>query len=266
MKKPALPAIKAALIALLWISPAAAQDSATWAETLKKQKMRLETLLTGHFANKEQAAFSEALTKPGDAAFDVVYSLTVAPDGDALSVVSTNGALVPAMTWTAAIKDQSLHIESDGPCRGAASAFLDGFVIDFDKACPLAEATILPQGIYLAATEDRPALHMTRASHYSCWVTMPRKDGSGWFFKAGVPLHDQGGEVWIDTDEKAPQRIGLKMRQAVWPYGISRESLVLYVHKPENPDKAASYTWANPGADRIGLNLRWMQASCTRKD
>ena len=29
--------------------------------------------------------------------------------------------------------------------------------------------------------------------------------------------------------------------------------------------RAVSYGWADPGAKRLGINLRWMQASCSQR-
>ena len=52
------------------------------------------------------------------------------------------------------------------------------------------------------------------------------------------------------------------MRNVRWPYGNNRPSLVLYAYRPDK-DRAVSYAWADPSAQRIGINLRWMQASCT---
>jgi hypothetical protein len=38
--------------------------------------------------------------------------------------------------------------------------------------------------------------------------------------------------------------------------------LTLYVHDGD-AKRALSYAWAEEDAGRIGLNLRWLQASCT---
>jgi len=92
-------------------------------------------------------------------------------------------------------------------------------------------------------------------------MTATQRDGDS-TFKRGLSVHDQGGMVWIKTDEEDAQQVGIKMRNVRWPYGRNRPSLVLYAHKPDQ-DKAVSYAWADPGAQRIGINLRWMQASCT---
>ena len=43
-------------------------------------------------------------------------------------------------------------------------------------------------------------------------------------------------------------------------------ALALYVHKPEAPDKAVSYVWADPQARLIGIHLRWVQGSCTYEE
>lgn len=263
----------AGLVIGLIASPALAQDDISLASTLKKRQAQLTQLLQGHFTNKEQAAFSPALAAPDAEPFDSVLELTVTIEDGRLRLTSSNTGLTPSMSLTVAVEGESLSVTAMGDkqlCAGNAEALLNGFEVTFDgrknRNCPFGERlTVLPNGLQLAATKSRPALPMTRANDFLCWVTLPRKNGEGWFFKPGVPLHDQGGEVWVDTDETPPQRVGLKMRQAVWPYGRSRPSLVLYVHKPEEPDRATSYTWANPQAERIGINLRWMQASCSKE-
>ena len=64
------------------------------------------------------------------------------------------------------------------------------------------------------------------------------------------------------TDEETPRRIRLKLRNVDWPYGTNRPSLTLYVLEGES-DRAVSYAWNEGNAERIGINLRWLQASCT---
>jgi len=68
--------------------------------------------------------------------------------------------------------------------------------------------------------------------------------------------------VWLESEEQPPEKVGIKMRNVRWPYGNNRPSLVLYAYRPDE-DRAVSYAWADPSAQRIGINLRWMQASCT---
>ena len=100
-----------------------------------------------------------------------------------------------------------------------------------------------------------------KARRFECWMTAMRRDGE-WTFRRGLEIHDQGGMVWLETEEEAPQQVGIKMRNVRWPYGNNRPSLVLYAYRPDE-DRAVSYAWADPSAQRIGINLRWMQSSCT---
>ena len=100
-----------------------------------------------------------------------------------------------------------------------------------------------------------------KARRFECWMTGRQRDGD-WTFKRGLEIYDQGGMVWLTTDESEPQQVGIKMRNVTWPYGSNRPSLVLYAYRP-GEDRAVSYAWADPSAERIGINLRWIQASCT---
>ena len=100
-----------------------------------------------------------------------------------------------------------------------------------------------------------------KARRFECWMTAMQRDGE-WTFRRGLEIYDQGGMIWLSTDEEDPQQIGIKMRNVSWPYGTNRPSLVLYAHRMGEA-RAVSYAWAEPTAKRLGINLRWMQASCT---
>ena len=100
-----------------------------------------------------------------------------------------------------------------------------------------------------------------KARRFECWMTAMQRDGE-WTFRRGLEIYDQGGMVWLETEEQPPEKVGIKMRNVRWPYGNNRPSLVLYAYRSDE-DRAVSYAWADPSAQRIGINLRWMQASCT---
>ncbi len=109
---------------------------------------------------------------------------------------------------------------------------------------------------------------LRRARPVTCWGSIPKimkkPDGSDdWYFAAGLKLHDQGGRVQFGGADTGAPPVVLRMRNVVWPTGTNKPSLVLYIHKLETPDRAESYSWADPDAKRIGINLRWMQASCS---
>jgi hypothetical protein len=111
---------------------------------------------------------------------------------------------------------------------------------------------------------------LRKVSYFNCWLSVKREgmadDVQGaWSFDRDIAVHDGGEMVWVKTEAR-PTRVGLKIRRPVWPSGPNQDSLVLYVHDEavEQPDRAVSYGWADPGAKRLGINLRWMQASCSQ--
>lgn len=129
------------------------------------------------------------------------------------------------------------------------------------------------EGLLTASGPGGALIHFRRARPATCWVAVkkdkPKPDGSpDWHFQQGVKLHDQGGRALVGKDAADTQPVVIRMRNVTWqgtPGGrtlTNKPSIVLYVHKPDQPDRAESYVWADPGAARIGINLRWMQASC----
>lgn len=108
----------------------------------------------------------------------------------------------------------------------------------------------------------------------TCWAAITKEEAKAngdvdWHFTSGIKLHDQGGRALVGGPESSTKAVIIRMRNVIWPpkpdgsTNNNRPSLVLYVHMSEEPDKAVSYVWADPDATRIGINLRWMQASCT---
>lgn len=138
----------------------------------------------------------------------------------------------------------------------------------FGKPAPApAGLTLTPsEDGLVAALPDGTRTTLRKGRSATCWVaarkTQPKPDGSDDFaFQGKLKLHDQGGRALAGGDGAPP--VVIRMRNVIWPSGTNRPSLVLYIHKPDSPDRAESYAWADPKAARVGINLRWVQASCT---
>lgn len=141
---------------------------------------------------------------------------------------------------------------------------------------PAGEAGASPASLRLSEDDFWVATHSAearfrRARPFECWVAVARgvEHGEGgedadWFFQRGVRLHDQYGEAIVETDEDPARAVHLRLRNVEWPYGANRPSLTLYVHD-RGADRATSYAWTEYDADRLGINLRWLQASCTHE-
>jgi len=107
---------------------------------------------------------------------------------------------------------------------------------------------------------------LLKARPMTCWFSVKNEQAkSGWDFASGLEVHDQGGEAWITTTGDNPKKYGIRLRNVRWPYGNNTDAFVIYAHEEGNP-KAISYSWAEKTANRVGLNLRWMQASCSNPD
>jgi hypothetical protein len=125
----------------------------------------------------------------------------------------------------------------------------------------------LPNRASLILADGR-VTELRQARTATCWGASPKvvkkADGSeDWVAARDLKLHDQGGRVRFGGGTTGALEVELRMRNVIWPSGTSHPSLVLYVHKPDNFDHPESYSWADPSASMIGINLRWMQGSCT---
>ncbi len=106
------------------------------------------------------------------------------------------------------------------------------------------------------------------AKPLSCWVSVRKFAGkpngdADWTFANNLRIFDQGGRVLVEGEGIAPD-VTIRVRNVTWAKGSrNKPALVLYAHK-QDPVRAESYSWASPDASLIGINLRWVQASCSR--
>lgn len=159
-----------------------------------------------------------------------------------------------------------------GGCALAVTRAADG-TLRFAPQGKGCEGRVVPlqidaAGMTLRLADGRETM-LRRARPFVCWLTVkrgaPKADGSeDWLFEANMITHDQGGRLRLGGgDTGAPEAI-IRIRNVVWPQPTrNRPSLVLYVFTPDDTDRAVAYGWADPGAVRVGINQRWMQASCT---
>lgn len=102
---------------------------------------------------------------------------------------------------------------------------------------------------------------------FTCWMSVrkyaAKPDGSeDWSYNRHLKLFTQGGRVTVLGNGEAPD-VTFRVREVTWAKGSNnRPSLVLYAHK-QDPVRAESYSWADYGTDIVGINLRWVQGSCS---
>lgn len=220
---------------------------------------------TGTFTNEEQVYFEgeAGRTPPPWTGLRIeARGNTLVWQGiDRFGAVLTSETIVPNPTgWTI------------GPCMLTARKDADGSTA-FQPAAAGCTGRPLPvrldaQGLILRLADGQQT-SLRRARPVTCWMSVrrsaPRPDGSeDWLFQAEMKTHDQGGRLRLGGgDSGAPEAI-IRIRNVVWPPPTrNRPSIVLYAFTPHDLDRAEAYGWADPGAVRMGINQRWMQASGT---
>lgn len=171
--------------------------------------------------------------------------------------------------------NQFLGSIPDGACRVVSTRSGKEIVIDDDlvlteKEIWIADRATTPEGAYVFGNKAGVPHKLRKVRAFECWTAVLRgakhgDSGEGlddWHFQRGGLMHDQGGDLTLKTDETPPRNIRLKLRRVEWPSGPNRPSLTLYVHEGANK-RALSYVWGEEDAERLGVNLRWLQASCT---
>jgi hypothetical protein len=229
----------------------------------------IKDVLFGTFSNEEEVYFDQDSGKTPPPWFSLrigpATSGAMIEEIDAFGIAGSEGHAVQ-------IRKEGARTTLDyGACQRHYAESEEAFVaagMTGRCAAPATVTRIGPEGITLTYPDGKTSL-LRRARPVTCWSAIPKEakkaDGStDWFFARDVKIHDQGGRAMVGKDQAGVKPVVIRMRNVVWPPGNSnRPSLVLYIHMPEEPDKATSYVWADPGAARIGINLRWMQASCT---
>ena len=253
----------ASLATLLVVaSPVAAQSINPQATLSDRDLREFRRLMPGTYTNEEQVAFQESRGVPEK---DQVMGMTVV-------VERTGQSILSLITWDdgRTLKARHDHSLQDGVIR--ADAIRNGRV-DCSRTVTRVFDSFHAEGCEGPFVVDEKGIILTtggvtnvlrRARPFTCWASPRKADGSYAFYNELV-LHDQGGRVWIDATADHP-RIGLKLRNVEWPTGVNRDSLALYAYQGLDEDYSPAYVWADPEAERLGINTRWLQVSCTQGD
>lgn len=244
-------------------------------------------MLEGRYDNEMQVFFEKDQAKPGVPVREQLH--VVARKGNAaefaIQIMSDAHADHPSeQTWAVSARKGGVETRITGDLGGAAGRCTahwvrdgSGFKVTDGSDCRdeivKPGARLTKDGLDSGARADGLAHdQFKRIRPFECWVAVLRgakhgDSGKGakdtdWFFKRGVWIHDQGGLATVATDETPSRELRLRLPRVAWPSGPNRPSLTLYV-LPDGDERAVSYAWGEFDAERMGLNLRWMQASCT---
>tara|TARA_R110002110_G_scaffold415765_3_gene655263 strand:- start:26833 stop:27813 length:981 start_codon:yes stop_codon:yes gene_type:complete len=124
------------------------------------------------------------------------------------------------------------------------------------------------QGNYIFGA-DTP--HKNRkVQRFSGWMGVkkssvdPEYQGDEMFFNGDISIHNEGGIVALVDDEGSPT--GYSIQLARLTYQNTRTAILKLGIIEDATNKTLVYTWGEPDATRLGINLRWFQVGLTAVD
>jgi len=102
---------------------------------------------------------------------------------------------------------------------------------------------------------------------FSGWITLALSDDPEDTYRMGdLRTHDQGGIIQLKMEDGSPTDYSAEITQLVYGKTISIMKLAIYKEDFAGIDynsRSISYTWTNPEAKRIGINLRTISSGWT---
>lgn len=102
---------------------------------------------------------------------------------------------------------------------------------------------------------------------FSGWITLALSDDPEDTYRMGdLRTHDQGGIVQLRMEDGSPTDYSAEITQLVYGKTISIMKLAIYKEDFAGIDynsRSISYTWTNPKAKRLGINLRTISSGWT---
>jgi len=281
-----LRALKKASFSIAWLLPIAipnqgiaqGQDSTPWSRDLQV----IEVMLPGFYSNANQAYF-DGRRKVDDPQPRHNLLIEVTGDGFDITLSAPDGTVMSNQRWSLAEDDQRRAVrmdirDADGTplCPVWWSRDAAQFSAEGDAECtegmgsPAALALGEQQLWWTSRDASDTAVKLHRARQFTCYADIPGVGGGRdipYTRYDNLSLHDQGAEIWfVDKDGS---NLGLRLFNVDWPINnyegyFTRDSLVIYVIEKldDGSTKEHGYAFTLPEANRIGINLKWLLASC----
>ena len=124
-------------------------------------------------------------------------------------------------------------------------------------------------GNVVSGNPDAGPYELLRARMFDCYADIPGVSGGRDepFDRYRLnDIHDMGGIQWFTA--KDGREFGVTLRNVFWPMNneegiFTRNSFVMYLlERTADGVSELTYGWTEPGAQRIGINMRWMLVNC----
>ena len=104
---------------------------------------------------------------------------------------------------------------------------------------------------------------------FNGWIALKRNHidedaaDDDWIYLKDLRVHNEGQIIRVLDDGK-PTGYAIQLERLT--YQNTQVAVLKLGVIDEATGKTLSYSWTNPGAERIGINLRWIQAGLTSVD
>lgn len=165
----------------------------------------------------------------------------------------------------------------DGSCTwewpGKGIATTDYHMMLAENAFWVRDGTMDSKGNRLTGNPDRIYHKLTRARDFTCYADMPGVSGGRdipYTRFNDLKITDQGGLARFVSNEDTPRTIQISLRNVDWQMnneseGYTRDSLVMYISSLKDdgsPGDFFGYTFTQPDAERLGINLGFILVNC----
>ena len=256
------------------------QDSSKWS----RDQQVIEVMLAGFYANANQAYFDGRLkvqspqpradikidAGASDNQFSIIH--TDKGTGEALEQTWVLTADYPRKAVRMEITDAQGNMTCPLYWRREAAQFraTRSDECDNSEADSPSELVLSNAQLWWWSTATEAPYKLHRAREFTCYADVPGVGGGRdepYNRYDNMSVHDQGADAWFETDEG--RRLGLSLFAVDWPINnyegfFTRDSLVLYILEQleDGSVKEHGYAFTEPDVERIGINLKWMLASC----
>ncbi len=256
----------------------------------------IASLLPGRYDNVNQVYFDKRLeTDEAQHRQRMHVEIARNPDGDTLSWITrssdADGDTIAEHRFKASLHPEQdgrtvrmkLHRSVDGGTRPLAGCDLlwsmeasqfravrDEGDCDSDLASLPVELQLGEDDLWWSLFEDdRPPIALERARTFSCYIDVPGVGGG-----RDIPyrryeiddIHDKGGEQWVEMDDGSA--LSVKLTNVRWPMNnlngiFTRHSFVVYLNeRRDGEEREIAYSWTQPDAQRIGINIKTALVNC----
>lgn len=238
----------------------------------------LRDALTGEFNNNEQV-WQQGLDEVTPYPREHISISEV--DDDAVAIAIDEGFVAGEADWTMtiALNSQGLYgtiANADGEatdCVYRWKRHSDGYLGSVqnrkDCATELPDTMLVNDGYLVTTRASRRTervVQFRRVNHYRGWISLkrqhidPEANDDDFIFLQGLRVHDEGYITPVLDDGKPT---GYSVELARLTYQRTQIPILKIGVIDEATGKTVSYAWAEQGAERIGINLRWIQGGFT---